>query len=168
MKQPNHGYLVSILVSVLAVFAGCPRQATSATAETQNVAMIHAYVDAVNKGDKSYLDKYLGPGYVYHSPAGDLDEQGFRALHEKLLSAFPGLTFQIDDVIAAGDKVVTRWTFRGVQKGEFQGIAPTNKAVTMTGIVITRFENGKAVEEWEEANLLGLMRQLGALPAPAK
>lgn len=71
-----------------------------------------------------------------------------------------------DDIIAAGDKVVARWTFRGAQQGAFQGIAPTGKAVTITGIIISRFEHGKAVEEWEEVNQLGMLQQLGVMPAP--
>ena len=131
------------------------------------MAVIRAYVDAANRGDASYLDEYLGPGYVYHGPGGDMDANGFKAFHESVLSAFPGLTFGIEDMVAAGDKVVTRWSLHGVQNGEFQGIAPTGREVNVTGIIITRFENGKAVEEWEQADQLGMMQQLGVIPPPA-
>lgn len=155
-----------MLVSAAAFFSDCSSRASEAPAVAQNMAMIQAYVDAANKGDASYLDKYLAPDYVYHGPAGDLDADGFRAFHNSMLAAFPGLIFRIEDMIAAGDKVVTRWTLHGVHRGQFQGIAPTGKDVTVTGIIISRFKNGKAVEEWEEANLLSMMRQLGVV-APA-
>ncbi|MGA8205561.1 MAG: ester cyclase [Woeseiaceae bacterium] len=147
----------------MAVVAACKGDADQDPAVEQNMAQIRAYVDAANGGEESYLDEYLAPGYVYHGPGGDLDRDGFKSFHHSVNAAFPGLTFKIEDLVAAGDKVVTRWTLHGVQKGPFQGIAPTGKAVTVTGIIITRFEDGKAVEEWEEANLLGMMQQLGAL-----
>jgi predicted ester cyclase len=59
---------------------------------------------------------------------------------------------------------VTRWSAAGTHRGELMGIPPTGRAVTITGIIATRFEGGRAVEEWEEMDLLGLMRQLGAMP----
>jgi steroid delta-isomerase-like uncharacterized protein len=163
MKQTNNSCVIFMLVSATAVLSGCTRQATEASGVARNTAMIRAYVDAANRGDASYLDEYLAPDYVYHGPDGDLDADGFRAFQNSLLSAFPGLTFGIEDMIAAGDKVVTRWTLHGVQRGEFQDIAPTGKEVTVTGIIISRFKNGKAVEEWEEVNQLGMMQQLGVM-----
>ena len=163
MKQINDACVAFMLIYAMVVFSGCTKQASEASAVAQNMAMCHAYVDAANRGDASYLDEYLAPDYVYHGPDGDLDADGFRAFHNSLLSAFPGLTFGIEDMIAAGDKVVTRWTLHGVHRGEFQGIAPTGKEVTVTGIIISRFKNGKAVEEWEEVNQLGMMQQLGVM-----
>ncbi len=87
--------------------------------------MIRAYVDALNRGDESYLEEYFGPGYVYHGPDGDLDAEGFKALHHSLLNAFPGGTMTADDILVAGDEVATRWRFHGIHSGEFQGVAPT-------------------------------------------
>lgn len=111
--------------------------------------MIRAYVDALNRGDESYLEEYFGPGYVYHGPDGDLDAEGFKALHHSLLNAFSGGTMTADDILVAGDEVATRWRFHGIHSGEFQGVAPTG-----------------LVEEWEQIDRLGLMQQLGALPPP--
>ena len=71
--------------------------------------------------------------------------------------------------MAEGDKVVTRWTATGTHQGEFFGVAPTGKRIEMTGINIERFdEGGKLVEEWPEYNLLGALRQLGAVPEPGQ
>jgi predicted ester cyclase len=61
---------------------------------------------------------------------------------------------------------VSRWTGRGTQQGELMGIAPTGKQVTVTGVVITRFRGGKAAEDWELIDTLGMLQQLGAVPAP--
>lgn len=167
MKQTRSAYVLSMVVPALAVLSGCARQAGESPAIAQNEAMIQAYVDAANSGDASYLDEYLAPDYVYHGASGDLDADGFKAFHQAVLTAFPGLAFTVDDMIAAGDKVVTRWTLHGVQQGAFQGIAPTGREVTVSGIIISRFEHGKAVEEWEQADLLGMMQQLGAMAASA-
>ena len=73
----------------------------------------------------------------------------------------------MEDQIAEGDKVVTRWTATGTHQGEFFGVGPTGKRIEMTGISIERFdEGGKLVEEWPEYNLLGVLRQLGAVLEP--
>ena len=82
-------------------------------------------------------------------------------------AAFHGLNVTIDDIMADGDKVTARFTARGTHKGEFMGLPPTGKPITMTGIEIFRVENGKITELWGEANLMGLMQQLGILPVPA-
>ena len=166
MKQSNpSGIFVAFLI--MASATACTEQAGKDPVAEQNIALIEAYVSAANRGDASYLDQYLAPAYVYHGPAGELDKAGFKAFHDEVLSAFSELAFRIEDTIADGDKVVTRWRFRGVHTGEFQGIAPTGNEVNFTGIIITRFQDGKAVEEWEEADLLSLLQQLGAIAMTA-
>jgi steroid delta-isomerase-like uncharacterized protein len=81
-------------------------------------------------------------------------------------AAFPGLHISIEDVIAQGDKVAVRITWQGTHQGEFMGIPPTGKPVTVTGINLYRVANGKIVEEWWQEDILGLMQQLGVLPPP--
>ncbi len=83
-----------------------------------------------------------------------------------LLEAFPDSQLPVEDQIAEGDKVVTRWTCRATHTGEFQGMPPTGKYTTMTGTTIFRIANGKLVEGWTNADMLGLLQQLGAIPAP--
>jgi predicted ester cyclase len=92
--------------------------------------------------------------------------QGIKQFYGMLRAAFPDLHFTIEDQIAAGDRVVTRWTANGTHNGEFQGISPTGKQITIAGIDIDRLANGKVVECWPVADELGLLRQLGAIPAP--
>jgi len=72
----------------------------------------------------------------------------------------------IDDAIVEGDKVAWRWTFRGTHTGPLMGIPATGKAIAFTGITIDRVAGGKIVERWNQADFMGLMQQLGAIPAP--
>ena len=82
-------------------------------------------------------------------------------------SAFPDFRVTLEDQIAEGDKVVNRWTVRGTHQGEFQGISPTGKEVEFTGIHMSTInDEGKLQESWENYDALGLMQQLGAIPAP--
>ena len=81
-------------------------------------------------------------------------------------SAFPDFHVTIEDQIAEGDRVATRWTMRGTHEGEFRGISPTGKQITVTGIGIFRFSDGKVVESWDNFDQLGMMRQLGVIPSP--
>ena len=82
-------------------------------------------------------------------------------------AAFPDLQYTVEDQIAEGDKVVTRYTASGTHRGELMGIAPTGSRVEITGISITRVEDGKIEEIWETHDALGMMRQLGVIPSPA-
>ena len=82
--------------------------------------------------------------------------------------AFPDVHFTIDDLIAEGERVVIRWTVTGTHKGELQGIAPTGKHVTVTGMVMSRFVKGKVEEDWINFDALGLLQQLGVVPAPGQ
>ena len=109
--------------------------------------------------------KELYSDMVYHAPAtGELKEEAHRQFMTGLFTAFPDGRFNIEDMIAEGDKVVTRWSFIGTHKGMFMGAAPTGKTVTNSGTVIDRVVNGKIVEEWSQWDTLGLMQQLGVVP----
>ena len=82
-----------------------------------------------------------------------------------LSKAFPDLHFQIEDIVAEGDKVAYRLTVSGTHKGEFQGIPPTNKYVSFSSTGISNVVDGNATEDWVEADIMGLMQQLGVIPS---
>ena len=82
------------------------------------------------------------------------------------LDAFPDLQRPVEDLVAEGDRVVARWRSIGTHRGTFQGIPPTGKQVTMSGITVFRIENAKIVEEWSESDVLGMLQQMGVIPAP--
>ena len=81
-------------------------------------------------------------------------------------NAFPDLHFTIDEQIAEGDKVVTRWTAHGTNKGELLGMPATDKSTTVTGIAVDRIANGKIAESWGIFDQFGMMQQLGVIPMP--
>ena len=123
------------------------------------------------KGNWDVIDEYVAPGYIGHDPAEPepiRGPAGVRANIEKYLTGFPGGGISVDDQIAEGDKVATRWTGRGTHTGEMAGISPTGKEVTVSGLTLSRLENGMVVEEWTTWDTLGMLVQLGAVPTPAQ
>ena len=125
--------------------------------------------DIVNPGNVDAVDEIYAPDYVLHDPSSPEDVhgvEGAREFYETVFNAFPDTEISIEELIAEGDKVVTRWTSRGTHQGEFMGLPPSGKRVEVAGVTISRIEGGKIVEDWEFTDALGLMQQLGAIPAP--
>ena len=125
--------------------------------------------EAFVRGNVDALDELVDPSFKNNDPvAAQLAPglEGFKQLVQMYRSAFPDAQVTIEDEIAEGDKVVTRWTGRGTHQGEFMGIQPTGKQATVTGISIDRISGGKIVESWTSSDTLGLLQQLGAVPAP--
>ena len=167
-KSLNTVGVTIIVISIITVLIGCTGEPDVKITERENRGLISRYFEEMNKGNKAYLDEYFGPNYVYHGPNGDLDAEGFKTMHSMFLTAFTDIHAVSEDIISSGDKVVTRWKIQGTHKGEFQGIAPTGIRIIVTGIIISRIEEGKAVEEWEEINQLGMLQQLGVFPPPVQ
>ena len=105
--------------------------------------------------------------FVSHTPEGDLDLDTFFKGVSAMLKAFPDVKFTLEDMVAEGDKVTTRYTVSGTHKGEFMGIPATGKKFKISGFEIRRLSGGKMVEYWGLMDSLSLMRQLGAMP-PAR
>jgi steroid delta-isomerase-like uncharacterized protein len=122
---------------------------------------------AVNTGNLNVVDEALANDYVYREPTvGEKrGREGFKQLVTTYRTAFPDLRLTVEQQIAEGDLVVTRWTARGTHRGELFGTAPTNKQVTVQGILISRIVNGKIVEDVESYDALGMLRQIGSVQA---
>jgi steroid delta-isomerase-like uncharacterized protein len=122
---------------------------------------------ALNTGNLNVVDEVLANDYVYREPTvGERrGREGFKQLITMYRTAFPDVRLTVEQQIAEGDLVVTRWTARGTHRGELFGTAPTNKQVTVQGIVISRISNGKIVEEVESYDALGMLRQIGSVQA---
>lgn len=127
------------------------------------------FEDAFSNGHLEVLDELLAPDYVDHdSPPGTPPgPDGIRYLLSAFRNAFPDVRFTIEDQLAEGDKVVTRYTFRGTHQGELFGIPPTGRQVAFPGISIYRIENGRMQEAWVNYDAMGMMQQLGVVPLPA-
>ena len=127
--------------------------------------------EAFGQGKAEVLDEVLDPNFVCWDPNSEAGEirgaETFRGEIEYFRNAVPDLTYTVEDQVAEGERVVTRWRATGTHEGEFFGVPGTGKRIEMSGIQIDRFdENGKMVEEWPEYDLLGVMRQMGAIPEP--
>jgi steroid delta-isomerase-like uncharacterized protein len=139
------------------------------TAEV-NKGILRRALDVWNSGDLAALDGLFAPGVVMHL-RGRPDVTGldaYRAYLVALRAAFPDQQWLPEDLIAEGDRVVLLWTLRGSHRGELMGTAPTGREVTVTGISAYRVADGKVAEIWVQSDTLGLLQQLGALPAPGQ
>ncbi len=124
-----------------------------------------------NKGNLSLADELFAPNYEHHDAStpdfgrGPESEKKRATLYR---TAFPDVRLTIEDIIAEGETVMTRWSCRGTHKGDLRGIAPTGKQINISGVTIARLANGKFVEGWVNWDALGLMQQLGVVPELAK
>ncbi len=105
----------------------------------------------------------VGHGQAQHDTV--IGREQFRIFAQGFRTAFPDLKVTIDHIVEQGDKVVARWTATMTHKGDFLGFAPTGKKVTITGTSTQRISGGKIVEGWDNWDQLGLLVQIGAVPA---
>jgi steroid delta-isomerase-like uncharacterized protein len=133
----------------------------------QNKALVRRVIEEVyNRGNLALVDELSTSDLVIHLTSQEIrGREGAKEYVAALRAAFPDLHITIEDQIAEGDRVVTRWTARGTHRGEFQGISPTGRQVRVAGTDIDRIADGKAVECWSHVDELGMMQQLGTIPA---
>ena len=123
------------------------------------------FEELINQGHLDLIPEFFAPNYVAHTTVYDIQgADGFGKIMEKMRTAFPDVNYTVNDMFAERDKVATRYTLNGIFKGEYWGIAPTGKKFTITGTIITRWEDGKEVEAWENADILGFYQQVGITP----
>lgn len=128
-----------------------------------NKAVIQRLWEAVRR--RMVPVELFADDYVSHSGGATNDRAHVEAAASAFYSAFPDLDITVHDLIAEGDKVVSRYTGTGTHQGEFMGLAATGKRVSWTATVTSRLLDGKIAEEWENLDALGLLQQLGAIPA---
>jgi len=138
----------------------------------QNKALARRAIEEVwNQANLGLIDELVAPNATFHDanvPGGTFSgPEGMKQLVQIYRGAFPDVRMTINDQIAEGDQVVTRWTATGTHKGELMGIAPTGKYATVTGVDIDRYQDGKVVEAWASYDMLGLLQQLGVVPSLA-
>ncbi len=122
--------------------------------------------EGLNQHNPTLVDELCAPNFVFHT--GSQTIQGLPAYKRYLaqfFTAFPDAQFTTEDLVADGDTIAVRRTFRGTQTHSLMGIPPTGRQVTLTDMVILHVANGKFVEAWNSADDLGLLRQLGVIPA---
>lgn len=137
----------------------------------QNKALVRRVIEeVVNRGNLELVYQLISPDYAYFEPTlGSMrGREGYKGIVATYRNAFPDLKLVIDEQIAEGEAVVTRWRGEGTHGGELMGIAPTGRRVSVQGVVISRIKNGQLVDDFECYDVLGMLRQLGVAPALAK
>jgi steroid delta-isomerase-like uncharacterized protein len=127
--------------------------------------------EVFSKGRLELVDELFATDYVGHPSGNEEPNRGPEGVKEYvagLRGAASDLKIRIDDQIAEGAKVATRWTARGTHDGELMGIAPTGRPVSVTGITIQHLRDGKVVEGWTNWDGMSLLQQLGGIPGPPK
>ena len=126
------------------------------------------WVEGMNRGDVTAADRAFAPDCVIHingSPEPNLSLGGFKEMVSGLLGAFPDLRVTVEDQIAAGDKVATRWTAEGTNSGPFGPVPATGRRVQTSGLILDRVVDGKVVERWEQWDQMAMLQQLGLAQA---
>ena len=128
----------------------------------------HVLEEVFNAGNLDVIDEIISEDYVHHDPA--MPEEGHGREHLKEFarmyrSAFPDIHIEVEDQIAEGDRVATRWRGTGTHEGELMGISPTGNRVTVVGNTIERIAEGQIAETWDNYDALGMMQQLGVIPS---
>lgn len=134
-----------------------------------NKALIRRFFEEVyTRKNLAAIKEFIAPNHIDHAAtAASLPDglEGSRQAIGMMLKAFPDLHVTIEDMIAEGNKVVVRMTMHGTQQGAFGSIPPTGKQVAVSTIDIIRIEGGQIVEEWGIDDRLGMIQQLGLIPA---
>jgi steroid delta-isomerase-like uncharacterized protein len=136
----------------------------------QNKKIVRRTFEEPWQGNLDVVDELMSKDYIGHDPANPEPLRGPEGVKEFISTyraAFPDARITVDSQLAEGDLVATRWTGRGTHQGDFMGVAPTGKSVTVSGLTISRLEQGKIVEGFQNWDNFGMMQQLGAVHAAA-
>lgn len=137
----------------------------------ENKAIVRRYVEeAFNNRDTDVLDEIVSEDFVDHHLPPDLPRgpEGSKLWFNMAFGAFPDCHITIEALIAEGDKVATHFTLTGTHQGDFMGVPATGKSVSVTGMGIGRIVGNQLVEWWENADVMGMMQQLGAVSGPGE
>jgi steroid delta-isomerase-like uncharacterized protein len=134
-----------------------------------NKALVRRFYEEIDKGNIDEMDELVAENYVNHHPAPfpglSSGREGLKQAFRLFQDATPG-HHVIEDQVAEGDKVVTRLTAYGKHEGDLPGIPATGADLRMTAVAVHRVESGRLAEHWSNTDELGLLQQLGVIPAP--
>ncbi|SEB23727.1 ester cyclase [Variovorax sp. YR216] len=133
-----------------------------------NKELCRNYFRAFLAGDTAWMKRHIAPGFVRHDPGLPFEvkgPEGVAKLHDALLPAFPDMQLPLEDFVAEGDKVLVRLTIRATHTGAFGDLAATGKRIEVPVLDLFQIRDGVLIEHWALLDNLGMMKQLGALPA---
>ncbi len=129
------------------------------------------YEEAWNKRKFEVVKQLISPSHALQAPnlsGSSIGPEAYKGQISRLLAGFPDLRFTVEDTVAEKDKVVACWTLSGTHKGDYMGVPPTNKKVSVDGMTIHHLAGGKIMDSYTNWDALGMMQQLGAIPAPGR
>lgn len=135
----------------------------------ESKATMRRYLDVFEQGNIEHLDELLALDYINHNPATpDLPTgpEGVKAVVSMFRSAMPDLRVVVEEMIAEGDKVATRYTLEGTHEGELFGVPATGRQLSIRSITVEQVSDGRIQGHWRVTDELGMMQQLGVIPAP--
>ena len=133
-----------------------------------NKALVRRFIEEVwNQKHLASIDVLVATNYLDHTSGNPPGPEGLKQFAEAYISAFPDLHTTIEDQVAEGDKVVTRWTSYGTNTGSFFGQPATGKSAMIAGMSIDRIADGKIFESWDALDQLGMLQQLEMIPPQA-
>ena len=135
----------------------------------ENKELVRRRYDAANNHTPAVLDEILADDFDVHHPRLPSGREAMKQFEAMYRTAFPDAHVTIEDMIAEGGKVAVRYTERGTHLGEYRplSLAPTGRQYARTGTAIYRIADGKLAEAWVNEDVLGMLQQLGLIPAPA-
>src|SRR5262249_38387439 len=139
--------------------------------EANKYVVKRVFEELWNEANLSVADQFFAPNYIHHDPATQDFGRGPESERKRLnlyRSAFPDLRLTIENIISEGETVMARWSCHATHRGELNGIPATGKRIDITGVTVCRLTGGKVAEAWVQWDALGMMRQLGAIPAQVK
>ena len=169
IRESSSSLIPVIACAILVVFlAGCEDQqkAQMAVEEENKALALRVFEELWNQKKLDLIEEIFAADLVCRvTGSPELNgHEGYRQLVTAYLTAYPDLQFTIEERIAEGDKVVTRWTSTGTHKGELMGIAPTGAQIEVTGVTIDRIADGKILDERSNWDALLMWQQLGVDP----
>jgi predicted ester cyclase len=138
------------------------KMGTDQSQEKNKAAVRKLYEDILNTGKLELLDQVIAEDYI--GVLGENGPAGFAQAIAPVRMAFPDIKWTIEDLIAEGDKVMAKWSWKGTNTSSFNGIQPTHKEITHHAVNIFQFSDGKIIKAWMESDRLGFFQQIGVIP----
>jgi steroid delta-isomerase-like uncharacterized protein len=138
---------------------------------TENKTIARQFLEGFNGNNLASADEFIAANFTNHDPGTPplpAGPEGYKQLVGMYRAIYPDLQMTVDDLISEGGKVVCRWTARGTNTGPLMGMPATGKQATVTGISILTVANGKVTEQRTNWDTLGMLQQLGVIPAPGQ
>jgi predicted ester cyclase len=149
---------------------GNPSQPNGATSVEHNKTASRRWIEVFNERDDTAEADVRAPDYVAYAPASlepePLDSETWTRFLAEFVKGFPDLRLTVEEAVGEGDLVAQRVHFEGTHTGVFQGLPPTQRKVSFSGLELNRFVDGRVAEHWFQLDALTLLRQLGLVVVP--